>query len=226
VVAVAAEGAPADLVGTSIVVLGVFDPLNLQPDSLLNSGALNETDLAELKYEIVAAEVAVVRLPWMHITVEANRLSAVSTLKQPIPEPVRDFVFAYCETLQIKRFNAIGLNHDRHFAVSSQEAWHNVGHVLAPKDPVWTKVLGTPGMRSLTIEGKRVEDSDGYVQVKVEPSLRISPGIYIQINDHFAAQPDELKKDPGHLLSILVNKWDESVQRADGILNAIKGLIA
>jgi hypothetical protein len=44
-------GAPADLVGTTIVLVGVIDPMVVQPAHLASNGLLAEGDLAQLRYD-------------------------------------------------------------------------------------------------------------------------------------------------------------------------------
>src|SRR5438128_983543 len=131
---VPATGAPADLVGSAIVLVGAFDPMLVQPANLLSNGLLAESDFAQLRYEVLASEVSVMNLPWMQLILEPTKLSASTTLVNPIAEPVRDFVFGLYATSKIKHVTQVGLNHDTHFGVPSEEAWHKIGHLLAPKD--------------------------------------------------------------------------------------------
>jgi hypothetical protein len=154
------------------------------------------------------------QVPWMSLVLEPGKLTAQSTLQNPVGEPVRDFVFGFCATLPVKQFTSAGINHDTHFAVSSPEIWHSVGHTLAPKETVWAKVLKEPGMLSLAIQGKREDDLLGHINVKVEPSIRITPGIYVNVNDHFQAGEEEFKRDPAYLLGAIADNWSASKRRS------------
>jgi hypothetical protein len=169
-------------------------------------------------------DLAVAQFGWMQLIIEPSKLSASSTIQNPIGEPVRDFVFAFCETQPIKRFTAIGINHDTHFPVPSRDVWHKIGHTLVPKEQLWRKILREPGLLSLTIKGERDDDQRGSVNVKVEPSLRIDPGVYVNVNDHFDADQTRLSEDSGYLLGIVGEKWDESKRRAEQIVTAVKEL--
>jgi hypothetical protein len=221
---VPAAAAPSDLTGTSVVLVGSFTPAIVQPAHLIGAGLLTEADLAQLRYEILAPEVSVMQVPWMSLVLEPGKLTAQSTLQSPVGEPVRDFVFGFCATLPVKQFTSAGINHDTHFAVSSPEIWHSVGHTLAPKETVWAKVLKEPGMLSLAIQGKRDDDLLGHINVKVEPSIRITPGIYLNVNDHFQAGEEEFKRDPAYLLGTIADNWSASKRRSDSILAVVKAL--
>ena len=228
-VTVPAAGAPADFVGTTIVLVGDFDPMQVQPSILLAAGLLGEDDLADLRYEVLAPEISVLKLPWMELIVEPSKLTAATTMGNPVGELVRDFVVGFCNMIPVKKLTAMGLNHDTHFGVSSEEAWHRVGDKLAPKDELWRKILRAPGMRSLTIKGERDSALPGYVNVKVEPSLRIQPGIYINVNDHFAKaqlQPGSPLEPLGEPAQLVGLGWSESQRRSDDIVAAIKGLVS
>ncbi len=63
-------------------------------------------------------------------------------------------------------------------------------------------------MRSLTIQGNRIkeESSRAEVNVKVEPSAKVDPGIFISVNNHFE---DSSTDAPRKLMSILKDRWSE-----------------
>jgi hypothetical protein len=213
VVTVTAGNAPADLVALSIVLVGPFDPRILQPANLVTNGLLEAGDVEGL------------RLPWIQVVVEPNKLTALTTLESPIGEPVRDFVVSLHETRTIKTIGSLGLNHEAHYAVSSEDVWHRVGHTLAPKENVWNRVLTEPGMLILGIRAKRDDEWGGNINVRVEPSNRIRPGIYVNVNDHFEAK-DQGSSELGNLIDVLSDDWASSRARFDRIVVAVKELSA
>jgi hypothetical protein len=215
-----AQSAPADLIATSIVLAGAFDPMHLQPSYLAENDLLSEGDLAQVGYQILAPEIGVLTLPWMQVIVEPTKLMATTTLESPLVEPVRDFVFSFYDTLKVRHVTAIGFNHDTHFAVRSEEVWHKVGHQLVPKEGLWRTVLVEPGTASVMIRGKRDDKLAGHVNVKVEPSLRLHPGIYVNVNDHI--ELGELDSD--RLVSTAGENLESSKKRSDAIIVALKGL--
>lgn len=208
----------------SIVLLGTFEPLRAQPADLLGKGLLKESDLTELRYETAIRELVVARLPWMQIIIEHQRLFAAATLQSPAGEPVRDFVVGLAELMPVRHVTAVGLNRDQHFATPSQEVWHKIGHLLAPKDVLWEKLLKSPGLQSLSIRGERPDGEGGFIDVKVEPSKVLPHGIYVHVNDHFQPTVEALESNPDKILDVLTDRWSESMLRADQIFAAIKGL--
>lgn len=221
---VTAASAPADFVGTGIVLIGACDPLLFQPKSLVEKGLISETDASQLRYDILSQDITVLRLPWVQIVAETTKITATTTLEAPLGEPIRDFLLAYCDALPIRRFTAVGLNHDTHFGVPDEESWHKVGHTLAPK-AFWAPLVGNPGMLSIAIKGSPEDGREhGAVNIRVEPSLRIKPGVYVQVNDHIGSDEKTLSEDPDFILTAIEEQWDKSKARSDKIVSALKEL--
>jgi hypothetical protein len=111
----------------------------------------------------------------------------------------------------------MGMNRFLHYRVPSIERWHAIGHFLAPKEP-WNEVLDTPGLKSLSMEGKPLEDASTSTRriltVRVEPSVRTQPGVFFEINDHSEAQAGG---GAGVLMKILEKDWSGSLQKAEQI---------
>lgn len=217
---IAAQSAPTDFGGQSVVIGGAFDPMLFQPGFLSSEGLLSEGDLEQLAYQVMAPEITVMRLPWMQVIVEPNKLVASTTPESPLWEPVWDFIFAFFDATPSKMVSAVGLNYDTHFAVGSEETWHQIGHQLVPKEQLWDKILAKPGTASVTIRGVRDDELMGHLNVKVEPSLRVHPGVYVNFNDHmeFGASGGE------RVLDIVGQKLVASRARWDTILSALKEL--
>jgi hypothetical protein len=222
---IAAAGAPADITGTSIVLVGVYNPMLLQPSKLLKTGALTDADLFELEYELIAPEVTVAKLPWVRAVVERDKLVFMTTIQAPAAEPIRDFLLDVVDLQPIKRFTALGINSDRHFGVSSSETWHKAGHRLVPKKDLWNTFLKKAGMLGVTVRGERDDGARGSINVRVESSTQIHPGVFVNINDHFDAVPETLESDPEQLLVHLTDGWPAAMRRADQILSAIRDFV-
>jgi hypothetical protein len=206
----------------NFVLIGVFNPTLLQPANLLKTGALTDADVLELQYDILAPEVAVAKLPWATAIVERDKLVFSTTLQAPAAEPVRDFLLEVVDLQPIKRFTALGINNELHFGISSPDKWHKFGHRLVPKDDLWNKFLKEPGTRTVMVQGKRSDGARGSINVKVEPSTQLNPGIFVQVNDHFDADPETLEKDPEQLLTHLTERWPAIIKRCDQIVAAIR----
>lgn len=109
--------------------------------------------------------------------------------------------------------------------------WHALGDRLAPKD-LWREVLtspireGTPGLRTLVVEGSRQATSARWIRIKIEPSVRLPNGIYLEAHEHYEEeneQPEEKVKAASVLLNTLRSEWSnflgDSLRIADQVLS-------
>jgi hypothetical protein len=108
---------------------------------------------------------------------------------------------------------ALGINRVMHFKMDSREKWHAFGHMIAPKE-VWQGVMGQPGLRSLTMEDPR-NDPMGLTRVRIEPSQRIDPGIFIEVNNHYEIKDNNIQ----NMLNILKGSSKEVLLKAESIAN-------
>ena len=108
----------------------------------------------------------------------------------------------------------MGFNRQMHFKMPSEESWHILGHGLAPKK-LWEGLVGEPGTRSVVMQAKR-SGSQAKLLVKVEPSLKVQPGVYVGINEQYDG-------DGTTLIDILSSTWDtaqrEARKIAEGLLH-------
>jgi hypothetical protein len=155
------------------------------------------------------------------LTVFLNRFS-VETADSYHFEPLRDLVLSVFKLLEHTPASKMGMNTQMHFKMPSEEKWHGFGHLVAPKMP-WQKIMNRPGLISLLMQETR-KDPPGYVRVKVEPSAKVKPGIYIEVNNHYEMEMDSPDKNALQpLMDILRNSWSEVVSHsqeiADHLLN-------
>jgi hypothetical protein len=233
VATVPASAAPADMTGYSIVIIGKFDPSLVQPSILLKNGLINEGDAAGLTYEALMKDLAVLSMPWITLAVEPEKLSASSTAGYPVGEPIRDFVLDLLDIMPVKQYNAIGINRDTHLPLQSNETYDalverlggfgrgELGPMLADIDEASGKTLVNLRMNSLSFQAQRDDGTHGSVSIRIERSVRIVPGVYVQINDHFEADP-AVDTGPDELVKRLTDGWAASNRRADVVVSAIR----
>jgi hypothetical protein len=124
---------------------------------------------------------------------------------------ISDLVSGTFTILDQTPITAMGLNRYMHFKMDSREKWHAFGHMIAPKE-VWSKIMGKPGLVSLVMEDPR-ETPPGFLRVKVEPSGRIDPGIFLEMNNHYSLE----KKSISDMLEILRDSWKDILMKAEDI---------
>jgi len=205
----------------NIVVLGSFNPEIFHPEWFVRQGLVREK--AASKVNVVHPEVSSIEIDNMRFDVNRQRFQA-TTNNSECYEPLRDVVIGCFSILIHGPVRAIGLNRVFHYKASSEDAWHHVGNKLAPKQ-TWDKYLAQPGMRSLTIEGKRKNDSGGIVQVRVEPSGRTKPGIFIAVNDHYALEEEKEEQRCGRLIEILNSNWKDLFRFSENVSKSILDLM-
>jgi hypothetical protein len=216
---------------TSIVLRGGFNPAIFQPAWFAAEKLLPRTEVDAAKVDIITPQILSFSTEWLNLQVTDDRFSAQTQLAH-MELPLRDLVLATFRLLRHTPIRIIGINYDSHINMGSIEAWHRIGHILAPKDK-WKDLLKEPGTRSVTIEGERPDDYLGYLLVKVEPSNVLGPqGLYIGVNDHYDLtdpEPPANEPKPGEIgpigsirmLEVLESIWDDALGRAKTITEKV-----
>ena len=205
--------------GHHIVLVGDFNPKIFQPawfgaEELLRKG---EADGAQV--EIIHPEVVIFSLEWLRLEVTRDRFSA-ATKMEAYDEVVRDLIVGTFRLLRHTPLRKMGVNREMHFQMQSEDQWNEIGHSLAPKT-LWENVLEKPGMRSMVIQGMRQDELKGYIQVAVEPSTQVHPGVYMRVNDHFEVKDPKSSMGSDEIIGILECSWKESYSRSRNIIDTV-----
>jgi hypothetical protein len=211
-----------ELSGVTVVAVGAFNPAIFQPRWLVDNELLAETD-AEAAQEqlVITPQLTVFTGGWLSLQVTRDQ-AVFSTVEEARELDLRDLVKNIFELLPYTPLRAIGINADSHFRVASEEAWHELGDTVLPKDrwePLfaaedqeWLKRPGdkVSGLRSMTVESWRPNRRD-YVRVQVEPSTRITPnGVYVGVNSHYQLTYEDEHGDGLKGAGVVTEKWDEA----------------
>jgi hypothetical protein len=201
----------------SLVLVGSFNASIFQPEWFARQGLLSQSEVDTAKITIVHPEICQFETETLTIQVTKERFIA-SSKQDASPAPLRDLVLGTFFILEHTPITAMGINRLMHFRMESDEKWHQLGDKLAPKEG-WKDVLeGRPGMRSLLITAERLQPVKSTVNAKVEPSTRIHPGAYFEINEHFpGAEVDSAKS----LLDVLREHWEGAQIYGSTIANHI-----
>ncbi len=133
-------------------------------------------------------------------------------------ESLRDLLFGTFRILRHTPVQKIGLNTHAHYRLPTEDAWHDFGHLLAPKDDLWAPILDKPGTLALTIQGERSDEYDGHIRVKVEPSMQVTYGIFIETNDEYRRMDAD---SAGWIEDVLTKHWESSRLQAERIRSHI-----
>lgn len=217
--------------GVSVVVLGTFNPAIFTPAWFELHGVLPGVEArAELK--VAHAQVTAFTFDWLRLDVVVERL-AVATTEAPYVRLCDLVARTFKEFLPHTPLRAFGINRDVHFPVQSPAEADRIGRALAPVEP-WGAVgrdIGFDGkhggMTSLTMSQLCPEGrpTGGAVNVKVEPSKRLSPGlgVFVSVNDHYALEGSS-SGTADSLMGTLCRNFDESLSRSDRIIDHVMSL--
>ncbi len=212
----------SEIDGHTIVFVGSFNPQIFQPAWFASQNLLKKEEAEGAKIDIVSRELVIFSTDWLRIEVIPERVVFATTQSQAF-EWLRDLAIGTFRVLPHTPINMLGINRDMHFRIETEEAWHAIGHRLAPKE-VWKDLLVDPGTASLTMRGRRPDEHKGALNVRVEPSDRIKPGVFVNVNDHYELQSLEPSHGADQILNLLETSWPISVARSRNISETIVGL--
>jgi hypothetical protein len=195
-----------EIVGLSIVARGSFNPAIFQPRWFSSNNLIRDEEADQATIEIIHTRAAIFSTEWFSLQVTDDRFS-VETRDPTKVQPLRDLAIGTFKILEHTPIEAFGLNGHYHFRMKSESEWHAFGHHYAPKES-WGTILDKPGMRSLTMEGKREDCIADHVRVKIEPSVQVHPGIYVHVNQHY-----RLEEDDGATPADLIARFVTTVQQ-------------
>lgn len=194
-----------ELEGWNLVLLGNFNPSIFHPLWLEKFNLVSKEEAERAEIQIVQSEVSSFRVGLIDVFVRPDRFQ-LSTTDPTVMSQVRDIGIGCFKVLDQTPILQMGINRMMHFKMSSVDAWHTVGHKLAPKE-IWKELkLENLGTLAVNIEGRRAGSPARAFNVKTEPSKRISPGVYIRTNEHFETEASS----PLRLIDWLASEWELS----------------
>lgn len=211
-----------EIEGISVVLLGAFNPVIFQPAWFASENLIRKQENETAKIDIVHREAVIFTTDWLKVEVTRERF-VLATSQVQYYEPLRDLALGTFRILHHTPIEKMGLNREFHFLMESEKEWHAIGDALAPKK-LWSGVLESPGMMSIVMQGKRTDKMDkmkGAINVKVEPSPRVKPGVFIQVNDHYEVEDFEPSKGAGKIIDLVSMVWKESLSRAEFIAGKV-----
>lgn len=197
---------------SSIVLLGTFNPAIFHPLWFKINQLIRPEEADAAKLEVTHPAVSIFSLEWFKLQVEMERFVVETTDKANFG-PISDLVLGTFSILDHTPVRALGINRMMHFKMESIEEWHAFGHMLAPKD-VWHGIMERPGLRSLTMDDPR-DDPTSYIRVRIEPSNRVDPGIFIEVNNHYEIKENNVQ----NMLYILKSSWKDVLLKSENIAN-------
>jgi hypothetical protein len=205
----------------SIVLRGSFNPLIFQPGWLKDKGLVSTEALDHAvtngTVDIIRPDVVQYRISRMTIQVRKDLLM-VETAEDPVIT-VSDLVVGCFNELPETPITMSGMNYHCHFR-ATMEQMDKIGDVIAPKDN-WKLLFGDDavstlrgGLRSLVMREPGENPDTDYLDVKIEPSNLLKPGVFIHINDHHQLLPDDEVGGAAAIVSRVRDNFEASVKRS------------
>ena len=223
----------AEILTSSIVAVGDFNPAIFSPDWLERNKLIGEGDAAAAREGsqgrplLVSHQVSTFESEWFALQVLENQFSLTS--KGALSPAFKDLAAGIFQLVSHTPLNAVGLNFTGHFKLASQEEYHKVGDVLAPKD-IWNSLYPdeSAGMEQITILFKRGTrdkpvDTKDEKRITVQPSRSLKFGVIVSLNDHHdvtTASEDNLT--PAERVALIIDsQWELALKDAVGLFDKV-----
>ena len=192
----------------SIVALGDFNPAIFQPLWFSTNGLMPREETENAENMLIHKQIARFSMGSMQVHVDQSRLGI--TTVEPNDGPIlRDLAYGTLALLEHTPLQAIGLNLDMEFRLQSEELWHDVGNRLVPKND-WRRVLESPGMRDVVVEGSRSECSADRIHFRIRPSAQFPWSVLVAVNQHYQLGTEdrqEVRERHREAVRILNDDW-------------------
>jgi len=201
----------------SIVFVGDFNPVIIQPFWLANKKLIREEEAINAKIDVIHNELVKYSLDWADIEINKFRCE-FRTSKSPYFEPLKDLAVNVFRILKETPIRQLGINHIYDFSLVNQKKMYDFGNRLCPLN-MWNESLEKPRVLHVEVqEPKRRDGKNGVVRVRVTPSdKKIDFGVTININDHYDLGTDERGTNL-EIVKILEENWSTSNKRVSEII--------
>lgn len=212
---------PMPLVSPSIVLVGRFNPAIFQPAWMAANSLIRHEEATAAKGFIVVPELLTFRTAWLRIQVTDERFQAWC-LEGGHEGPVRDLVLGIFALLEHTPFEQMGLNYIAHQALESEREYETIERRLN-ESSAFEGLLGQRSLRTLVVNGSSSHASDARMQIKVEPSVRVRPGLFVATNEHYDQRGSGI--DAGRrLMDLLDKRWEAALAYGRRVVDHLHSL--
>ena len=205
--------------GLHFTLIGDFNPAIFHPAWFSAEKLITETEAKEAADVLCAPQYAKFQLPWATFSITQDHFN-VSTTRESHFEPLRDLVVGTFKLLKHTPIKKLGINVEQHYQYEDFEKWNSFGHKLAPKE-IWKNFMDDPGLLSLTMTDKTVrKDPPGLTRVDVQSSLRVKPGIYFGINNHYDCDSN-IPVGASYAVKIIESEFAKALENSKKIIQIL-----
>lgn len=205
----------------SIVFIGDFNPVIVQPFWLSSKGLIREDEASNAKVDIIHNELVKIEWDWVSLEISKQRFELKSN-KKPYFETVKDLSINIFTILKETPIRSIGINHIFDLSLLTSSTYYEFGNKLSPLT-LWNDSLNDARLLQIEIlEDNRHDSRKGWYRVRISPSdqKHINFGIAININDHLDCE-DLKKPQIMEMINKLKAHWEESKVRSRNVVTDI-----
>lgn len=188
--------------GVALLLRGSFNPSIVQPYWLAYNELIRKAEAENAEVEIVRPELSIFKVGDLKVTVAHDSFQIESTSESS--ELVRDLAIGVFHLLEHTPIQALGFNRGMHFKKNEEDLWSQIEHKFTPTD-IWKSLLESPVTSSVLIESKQSK-RNSQVYCKVEPSVRVIPGLYIGISELYKGDIEQ-EGNTQRLISAISDSW-------------------
>jgi hypothetical protein len=200
--------------GLIIVLVGDLNPSIFQPAWFASQNLIKQSEADGATIGMINAKFVDFATGSFHLTVTDNRLE-LQTTRVPDYEMVRDLVTSTFKVLRHTPLRMLGINWLYHVKLDSDEQLDSFIQQITPRS-IWEDCLESPRMVTVTMQGKTPHRGvNGNLSIRIEPSIRQKPGIFMQITDHFELSDDKKPViDAVEIADLFSSHWITSQEKA------------
>lgn len=210
----------ADVLSLAVVAIGDFAPGMFHPSWFEKLQLLGKHEVeraAESEQLLVSSAQTIFSISGFEIQVHENRFQ-ILTNREDLHQPLIDLFTSVLSVLDSCPIRAVGINWTIHLRAENEKAWHAFGDKMAPKE-FWKKNWEHHvGLRHLLIQLDKQNEDDGSVNVNIEPSYEVKPGIFVRVNDH----NDFKNKDAVAASKFVSENWRGSKETAENFIKSLR----
>jgi hypothetical protein len=203
----------------SVVLVGALNPAIFQPAWLAAQNLISDSECKSAKVNVISPQAADITFLDFGLQVLQNRFT-LRTVDVSKSTKICDLVVGILTKLPHTPLTAAGINQSQHISAGKEKVWHKIGHVLAPKAPVWEKLYKNPGMLTVAVQSVRDDEHPFHINITVAPSqVAVPHGIFVASNFDF-----KVTKEVGsaeEVIEFIQANWEEGTKEARRVAETI-----
>jgi hypothetical protein len=210
-----------EIEGVHVVLIGAFNPKLFDPWWFAKQKLIQDEEAEKAEVSVITSDVTVFSIGWLRLQAQSERVE-ISTNQPQYYQSLRDLVIGTFRILRHTPLRTFGLHLNAHYKCADRDEWHKVGDALVPKT-LWNDLMVRPGVKSLSIRGTIAELQSGWVDVTVEPSVKVDPGIFFDVNHLYNDETVEHPQTAERVIATLAETWSGALDRAQHIMEYVLG---